>query len=258
MTDSRYNYAIGGRERAYKLNLSGKDDKQRAANLIKDLYAVYSAVDRFDSNLRWELQYMMGFSRGDYSTSAANTIENLMETNTGVYLTSESTLNPDVRIEMPYYQLGILWGSQFNNKGNRKQATMWSSYDDLPKDYSRPQEERSEDILLGLVGNYPTRLVDIEYNQVITGTNSQGNYVYGTRGGYLDFIPKWDNITQIKVTYYRVNAYNFKKAEYTVSDRVYLNMGPCNSRYTYTINNPSDVLSSSSKTNVNWYIYKNY
>ena len=180
-----------------------------------------------------------------------------METNTGVYLTSESTLNPDVRIEMPYYQLGILWGSQFNNKGNRKQATMWSSYDDLPKDYSRPQEERSEDILLGLVGNYPTRLVDIEYNQVITGTNSQGNYVYGTRGGYLDFIPKWDNITQIKVTYYRVNAYNFKKAEYTVSDRVYLNMGPCNSRYTYTINNPSDVLSSSSKTNVNWYIYKN-
>ena len=256
MTDAKYNYAIGGRERAYTLLTSGKDDKYRATYLIQDLYAVYSAVDRFDSNLRWELQYMMGFSRGDYSTSAANTIENLMETNTGVYLTSKSTLNPDVRIEMPYYQLGILWGSQFNNKGDRKQATMWSSYDDLPKDYSRPQEERSEDILLGLVGNYPTRLVDIEYNQVITGTNSQGNYVYGTRGGYLDFIPKWDNITQIKVTYYRVNAYNFKKAEYTVSDRAYLNMGPCNSRYTYTIKNPSDVLSN--KTNMNSYIYKNY
>ena len=258
MTDSRYNYAIGGRERAYKLMLSGKDDKYRATNLIKDLYAVYSAVDRFDSNFRWELQYLMGFSRGDYSSKAANTIEALMDAYTGVYLTSTSALNSDVRIEVPYYQLGILWGSQFNNKGDRKQATMWSSYDDLPKDWSRPQEERCEDILLGLVGNYPTRLVDIEYNQVITGKNSQGNYTYGTRGGYLDFIPRWDNITQIKVTSYRVNAYNFKKAEYTVSDRAYLNMGPRNARYTYTIKNPSDVLSNSSKTNVNWYLYKNY
>ena len=257
MTDSRYNYAIGGRERAYKLNLSGKDDKSRATYLIKDLYAVYSAVDRFDSKLRYELQYFMALSGGDYSNWAANRIEELMETNTGVYFTSTSALNSDVRIEVPYYQLGILWGSQFNNKGDRKQATMWSSYDDLPKAWSRPQEERSEDILLGLVGNYPYRLVDIEYNQVITGKNSQGQYTYGSRGGYLDFIPRWDNITQIKVTSYRVNAYNFKKAEYTVCDRAYLNMGPRNARYTYTINNPSDVLSNSSKKNVNSYLYKN-
>jgi len=257
MTDSKYNYAIGGRERAYKLNLSGKDDKSRAKYLIQDIYAVYSAVDKFDSKLRYELQCFMALSGGDYSNWAANQIEYLMETNTGVYFTSTSDLNSDVRIEMPYYQLGILWGSQFNNKGDRKQATMWSSYDDLPKSWSRPQEERSEDILLGLVGNYPTRLVDIEYNQVITGKNSQGKYTYGTRGGYLDFIPRWGNITQIKVTYYRVNAYNFKKTEYTVSDRVYLNMGPCNARYSYTINNPSDVLSNSSKKNVNNYLYRN-
>ena len=257
MTDSKYNYAIGGRERAYKLNLSGKDDKSRAKYLIQDIYAVYNAVDKFDSKLRYELQYFMALSGGDYSNWAANQIEYLMETNTGVYFTSTSDLNSDVRIEMPYYQLGILWGSQFNNKGDRKQATMWSSYDDLPKSWSRPQEERSEDILLGLVGNYPTRLVDIEYNQVITGKNSQGKYTYGTRGGYLDFIPRWDNIRQIKVTYYRVNAYNFKKTEYTVSDRVYLNMGPCNARYSYTINNPSEVLSNSSKKNVNNYLYRN-
>ncbi len=256
MTDSKYNYAIGGRERAYKLMLAGKDDKYRATYLIWDLYAVYSAVDRFDSKFRWELQDMMTYSSGDYSTRAANIVETLMETNTGVYITETSALNSNVRIEVPYYQLGILWGSQFNNRGSRKQATMWSSYDDLPKDYTRPQEERSEDILLGLVGNYPTRLVDIEYNQVITGKNSQGQYVYGTRGGFLDFIPRWDNITQIKVTYYRVNAYNIKKAEYTVSDRVYLNMGPCNARYSYTINNPSEVLTN--KTNMNRYLWKNY
>ena len=173
-----------------------------------------------------------------------------------IYIQYIHSINSNIRIEVPWYQAAILWGSQFNNKGDRKQATMWSSYDDLPKDWSRPQEERCEDILLGLVGNYPTNLVDIEYNQVITGTNSQGNYTYGTRGGYLDFIPRWDNITQINVTSFRVNAYNFKKAEYTVSDRAYLNMGPRNSRYTYNISNPSDVLTN--KTNMNNYLYKNY
>lgn len=256
MTDAKYNYAIGGRERANQLMINGKDDRYKATYLIWDLYAVYSAVDRFDSKFRFELQDMMTYSKGDYSTRAAKIVEYLMETNTGVYITETSALRPEVRIEVPYYQLGILWGSQFNNKGDRKQATMWSSYDDLPKSYSRPQEERCEDILLGLVGNYPTRLVDIEYNQVITGKDSQGKYTYGTRGGYLDFIPRWDNITQIKVTSYRVNAYNFKKAEYTVSDRAYLNMGPRNARYTYTINNPSDVLTN--KKNENRYLWKNY
>jgi len=255
MTDSKYNYAIGGRERAYELMVNGKDDKYRAEWLIKDLYAIYSVVDEFDSKFRKELQNLMSYSRGDYSSNAADIVEFLSEYYTGVYIKATHSINPNIRIEVPWYQAAILWGSQFNNKGSRKQATMWSSYDDLPKSWSRPQEERSEDILLGLVGNYPTRLVDIEYNQVITGTNSKGNYTYGTRGGYIDFIPRWDNITQINVTSFRVNAYNFKKAEYTVSDRVYLNMGPRNSRYTYTINNPSDVLTN--KRNLNYYIYKN-
>lgn len=255
MTDAKYNYAIGGRERAYNLMTMGKDDKYRAEYLIKDLYEVYFLVDKFDSEFRYKLQDYMRIGWGDYSNSAANQIEQLMNCYAGCYLTVRSSRNPDVRIEVPYYQLGILWGSQFNNKGDRKQATMWSSFDNLPKDYSRPQEERCEDILLGLVGNYPFDLVDIEYNQVITGTDRQGRYTYGTRGGYLDFIPRWDNITQIKVTYYRVNAYNIKKAEYTVSDRAYLNMGPCNARYTYTIKNPSDVLTN--KKNENRYMYKN-
>lgn len=251
MKDAKYNYAFGGRERAYELLTSGKDDDYRATYLIMDLYAVYSAVDEFDSKFRCELQETMGYGEGDYSSSAANTVESLMNAYAGVYITGTSRLNSNVRIEAPYYQVGILWGSQFNNKGSRKQATMWSSFDDLPKDYTRPQEERCEDILLGLVGNYPFNILDIEYNQVITGVVRSGLYTKGTRGPYLDFIPRWDNITKINVTSFRVNAYNFKKAEYTVSNKAYLNMGPRWSRYNYEINNPSKVFSC---PNVNkWY-----
>ena len=132
---------------------------------------------------------------------------------------------------------------------------MWGQFDDIP-DWSRPQEERSEDILLGLVGNSPqANLVDINYNQVITGKNSSGSYTYGTKGTYIDFVPKWDYITQINVTSFRVNSYNFKKAEYTVSEDELLNKGPRRASYTYTITNPSKVLTNTG--NVNNYLVKN-
>ena len=256
MENAKYNYAFGGRERAYKLNINGANDDERARYLIQDIYAVYDAVDVFDSKFRKELQHVMAVGSRTFSTTNANKVEDIMEANTGVYITACSKLNPDVRIEVPYYQLGILWGSQFNNSGARTRVTMWGMFDDIPN-WTRPKEERSEDILLGLVGNSPqANLVDINYNQVITGKNSSGNYTYATKGTYIDFVPKWDNITQINVTSFRVNSYNFKKAEYTVSENPLLNKGPRKQSYTYTINNPSKELNTTG--NVNEYYYKNF
>ena len=249
MDDAKYNYAFGGRERAYKLNYAGANDDERARYLIQDIYAVYDAVDEFDSKFRKELQQVMAWGSRNFSTTTANNVETSMLANTGVYITACSKLNPDVRIEVPYYQLGILWGSQFKNSGARTKVTMWGQFDDIP-DWSRPQEERSEDILLGLVGNSPqANLVDINYNQVITGKNSSGSYTYGTKGTYIDFVPKWDYITQINVTSFRVKSYNFKKAEYTVSEDGLLNMGPRRASYTYTITNPSKVLTNTGNVN---------
>ena len=155
---------------------------------------------------------------------------------------------------MPYYQLGILWGSQFKNSGSRKAVTMWGQFDDIP-DWSRPQEERCEDILLGLVGNNNYNFVDINYDQVITGKDSSGKYTYATRAPYIDFVPQWDYISEINVTMFRVNAFNFKKAEYTVSENGLLNKGPRRASYTYTITNPSKVLTNTG--NVNNYLIKN-
>ena len=129
------------------------------------------------------------------------------------------------------------------------------SFDNIPKDYTRPQEERCEDILLGLVGNYPFKLFDVDY-AVMHHKDSKGKVVYSERGGYIDYIPRWNNISEVDVTYYRVNAYNFKKAEYTVSNRAYLNMGPCNAKVRCTIKDPSGLVLV--KKNLNSYCYYNY
>ena len=258
MTNSKYNYAIGGRERAYTFN-PNSNEKQRAKNLVNDLYEVYSLVDKFDSNFRWRLQNLFGFGYQtygiDFSSKYANFVESSMEANAGVYITAVSDRNPDIRIEVPYYQLGILWGSQFNNVNTRGKVTMWKSFDNIPKDYTRPQEERCEDILLGLVGNYPFKLFDVDY-AVMHHKDSKGIAVYSERGGYIDYIPRWNNISEVDVTYYRVNAYNFKKAEYTVSNRAYLNMGPCNAKVRCTIKDPSGLVLV--KKNLNSYCYYNY
>lgn len=258
MTDSKYNYAIGGRERAYTFN-PNSNERQRAKNLVNDLYEVYSLVDKFDSNFRWRLQHLFSFGYHtygiDFSSKYANFVESSMEANAGVYITAVSDRNPNIRIEVPYYQLGILWGSQFNNVNTRGKVTMWKSFDGIPKDYTRPQEERCEDILLGLIGNYPFKIFDVDY-EVITGPKRTGGYNYSDRGPYIDFVPQWNNISEVDVTYYRVNAYNFKKAEYTVAYRAYLNMGPILSRVRCTIKDPSGLVLV--KKNLNSYCYYNY
>ena len=56
---------------------------------------------------------------------------------------------------------------------------------------------------------------------------------------YIDFYPYYKNITYISYTYYRVNAFNHKRAQYTVSNDLSLHAGPWNSSTTvmsYPIN----------------------
>ena len=127
---------------------------------------IFSIMEKFDSKFRCELQQILSYGKGEFYSSAANAVEQLMNANAGVYITATSRLNSNVRIEVPYYQLGILWGSPFNNAATRGKTTMWSSFDNIPKDYTRPQEERSEDILLGLVGNNRHNIVEINYTLI--------------------------------------------------------------------------------------------
>jgi hypothetical protein len=104
---------------------------------------------------------------------------------------------------------------------------MWGSFDGIPDDWSRPDEKVSENIVVGLIGNSPTKLLGV--NKVITGTDSKGKYTESNAVKYIDFYPYYKNITHISYTYYRVNAFNHKRAQYTVSNLLSLHAGPWNS-----------------------------
>jgi hypothetical protein len=151
----------------------------------------------------------------------------------------------NVRIEVPYYQMGILWGSHFEHtyRSGKKGITMWGSFDGIPDGWSRPDEKMSENIVVGLIGNSPTKLLGV--NKVITGTDSKGKYTESNAVKYIDFYPYYKNITYISYTYYRVNAFNHKRAQYTVSNNSSLHAGPWNSN-TIGMSYPIDYL------NVDW------
>lgn len=239
LVDGKYTYFRGGKERAYKFK-PASSDVQRASELIKDLYEVYRLVDLFDSKFRLKLQSVFSGTNGaefkyyDY-------VQQKCEQAAGTYITVQSSRNPSLRLETPYYQTGILWGSHFDNNSKQKQATMWGSFNGISsKSYSRPDEEISENIVVGLIGNSPIELVGVR--NFITGKDNKGKYTYSNKGKYIDFVPQYDNISKINVTYFRVNSYNFKKAEYTVVNRAYLNHGSVNSYCTCTISNPHTVI----------------
>ena len=163
-----------------------------------------------------------------------------MEDHAGLYI---SYYHNDAKIEVPYYQMGILWGSHFEHtyRSGKKGITMWGSFDGIPDGWSRPHEATSENILAGLIGNSPTKLFGINKDKVITGYDSKGKEIKSNSVKYIDFYPYYKNITYISYTYYRVNAFNHKRAQYTVSDNRSLHAGPSNLK-TIVMSNPIDYL----------------
>jgi hypothetical protein len=103
---------------------------------------------------------------------------------------------------------------------------MWGSFDGIPDGWSRPDEKMSENIVVGLIGNSPTKLLGV--SKVITGTDSNGKYTESNAVKYIDFFPYVKDIKSITYSHYRVNAFNHKRAQYTVSKDTKLNK-----RYAY-------------------------
>ena len=223
MTDSKYNYAHTGTAEAYELTLGNKEEI-RLQSLLMGLYDVYYAVDLFDSKFRVQLQNL--FAQTDEADiDYADWVQDEMEDHAGTYI---SATVGNATIEVPYYQMGILWGSHFEHTiiNGKKGITMWGSFDGIPDGWSRPDEKMSENIVVGLIGNSPTKLLGV--SKVVTGTDSKGKYTESNAVKYIDFWPYRDNIKNIYYSHYRVNAFNHKRAQYTVSQDTKLNK-----RYAY-------------------------
>jgi hypothetical protein len=124
-----------------------------------------------------------------------------------------------VKLEVPYYQFGLLWGSQFPNSGDTKKFALQSTLQGFSKDASRAQLETSQNIWLSMTG--------------LSLLN--GNTVRKQKDGYWH---KDDYIKAIRYQMYRVNAYNYSTRKYEVAGAV-IPQAQRNSTVTVIISNPT-------------------
>jgi hypothetical protein len=124
-----------------------------------------------------------------------------------------------VKLEVPYYQFGLLWGSQFPNSGDTKKFALQSTLQGFSSSASRAQLQTSQEIWLGMTG--------------LSLLN--GNIVRKQKDGYW---PKDDYIKAIRYQMYRVNAYNYSTRKYEVAGAV-IPQAQRNSTVTVIISNPT-------------------
>jgi hypothetical protein len=124
-----------------------------------------------------------------------------------------------VKLEVPYYQFGLLWGSQFPNSGDTKKFALQSTLQGFSSSASRAQLQTSQEIWLGMTG--------------LSLLN--GNIVRKQKDGYWH---KDDYIKAIRYQMYRVNAYNYSTRKYEVAGAV-IPQAQRNSTVTVIISNPT-------------------
>lgn len=197
MTGSKYYYVNGSLERA-SLFTPSTNNEARAQALILDLKNVYLATERITSLIETKAREVQKLGGETFTSAGANRVEKWAESLTGTYLTASYG---DVKIEIPYYQFAILWGSQFDNSATQGKVTLHKAFNGFTHNDDRVHEFISEQIWIGnFVGKGPIcQKID-------------GRYMILSQFAYT---PNYKAISSIQLTAYRVNSYNFKKAEYT-------------------------------------------
>lgn len=197
MTESKYYYVNGSLERA-SVFTPATNNTDRAKALILDLKNVYLATQRITTLIEKKAQEVQKLGGEYFTTAGANKVEKWAESLTGTYLTATYG---NVKLEVPYYQFAILWGSQFENRATQAKVTMHKTFNGFTHNDERVHEFISEQIWIGnFVGKGPI-------SQKIDGR-------YSILSGFA-YTPNYRAISYLTMTAYRVNSYNFRKAEYT-------------------------------------------
>lgn len=197
MTESKYYYVNGSLERASKFTPAA-DNVGRAKALILDLKNVYLAAQQITTLIEKKAKEVQNLGGETFTSAGANRVEKWAESLTGTYLTATYG---DVKLEVPYYQFAILWGSQFENSATQGKVTMHKTFSGFTHNDDRVHEFISEQIWIGnFVGKGPiSQKIDGRYKIL----------------SHVAYSPNYNAIAHINLSVYRVNAYNFKKAEYT-------------------------------------------
>lgn len=191
-SDHTYNYVRGGNKRLPYFYPSSSP-RNRFTNLLSDLRDVYYLCDDFQTKLATEAANVQ--KQYDNAVSITGGIENVEKWNdkyVGCYI---SSVRNNKRLEVPYYQLPLIWGATW---GHAWTFNMYSSLSNIVANrfspnsiHRRAETEYGEPLFYRLYGGhgYP-----------------QDEFI---SGGYMRNI-----ISSAKVKTYRVNGYDIDRGNY--------------------------------------------
>ena len=194
---------------------------ENVQNALYQLRSVNEAAKAMNTQIK-----TFAKSVSDYFINSADfSIAGWTQSRTGVNLT---TTYGDVKLEVPYYQFGVLWGSQYKNSNNTKNVCLHGTMQGFSDDASRAQLKVSQEIWLTMAGR---GILEGEKRAVTKAVDT--------------FSPSADYLEWVSYDIYRVNAYNCSTRKYMVMPHTL----PATQRSTIKSISISNPISDSPKAN---------
>ncbi len=197
MTSNSYNYVNSGMARTPVPEMSGTN-LYFVRPILQQIYTPYVLADRISSKISDNCEAVYKLGGDTYKTEKVDKVEDWNNVRVGTYA---SVSSGNSKLEIPYYQFPILWGSQFANKDSRKKVTMWGAFDDMEKSDERGHEDLCEEIYYGFFGG--------TMDHKVNGSKNRSKETFT-----VDKDMK-ARLSNANFTIYRVNTYNFSTGNYS-------------------------------------------
>lgn len=159
-------------------------------NLSTQMFSVYELAYRLNDKIATVAKEVQNIGGSKFDSDKTAAVADWIAARTGSYLSVSCGF---AKAEIPYYQFGLLWGSQMEKSGSAKSVTLWESFDSFKDTDQRPQENLSEEIWYGFFGG------TLDHNPT-TGKKAS----YKINKDKLNF----NTTLQGDFMIYRVNAYD--------------------------------------------------
>lgn len=159
-------------------------------NLSTQMFSVYELAYRLNDKIATVAKEVQNIGGSKFNSDKTAAVADWIAARTGSYLSVSCGF---AKAEIPYYQFGLLWGSQMEKSGSAKSVTLWDSFDSFKDTDQRPHENLSEEIWYGFFGG------TLDHNPT-TGKKAS----YKINKDKLNF----NTTLQGDFMIYRVNAYD--------------------------------------------------
>lgn len=223
------------------------DSKTRAKNLLGDIASTYYLAQKASRmfvdmrNLDWTEcpgTWQAAYDKFGYKT-VRNTMQNFNNRHRSVYKSliysrpNNSGIagqeRDSVSVQIPWYQLPLVFGATFNHGGNTKYFTLEESVPTINKDgNNRHHRQYSSQMFFRMAGGATITDYSEDGDKYIVKKISFSETGKGSNGVSQTREEFWatdalKHITQVDYTIYRVNAYDFDNGYYTINSNVGLN-----------------------------------